>query len=316
MKALKIALIIFFLLVGSQGGGICGPLIDETQTGQAPPDREIPDRPMRDDANLKAIQTAFDDSDPRANIERQPFHPDMTYKIRLREYMGSEVVLPPGEKISAYSLFDKTNFTFTPLTKKNPQLTNVFEIHARYHGADTNLIVHGESGNIYSFYLRVDSVDSPHMPRLITYIEDPPTTERMEQMKAVKALDEEKAILAAEKEATEKKKALEKIDNDYLASLPAKVAPEDLNFAYEFKGGNEDLKPIRVFDDGFFTFFQFGEKNMNEVRKLPTIYRVVDGYDVLVNTRIDGGCLIAETINAKWTLRSGGEHFCVWKQDE
>lgn len=307
-------LLTLILLLGSQGIGYC-ELVDEGGTGQAVAADDIPNRPMRDDANLKAIQVAFDDSDPRANIKRFPYDPGVTYKIRLREFMGCAVILPEGEKIASYTLFDKHIFSFTPLSDKNPVLTNIFNIYARYHGADTNLVVHGESGNIYSFYIRVDSVDSAFMPNLVTYIDDPATTMAIKQKARAKKEAEKLALAQAEKEEAKKPKQ-ENPGNDYLSSLPLKVAPEDINLAYDLKGGNKDIKPIRVFDDGYFTFFQFSkEKNMNDVKKLPTIYRVVDGYDVPVTTRTSGGCLVAETTNDKWTLRSGGTHFCVWKDD-
>lgn len=314
MKIFKIVLLTMMILGGSLGFGLC-KVIDETGAGQAVAPDEIPNRPMEDGTNLKAIQTAFDESDPRANVKRIPYHPDMTYKIRLREFMGSAIILPPGEKIVSYTLFEKHNFTVTPLSDQNPLLTNVFNVYARYHGADTNLIVHGESGNIYSFYLRVDSVKSPEMPDLVTYIEDPPTTERMEALAAQATFEEEKAIKAAEAEAKKKAEAEEESGNDYLKSLPTKVSPDDLNFAYILKGGNDDIKPIRVFDDGHFTFFQYGQEDLDHVQTLPTVYRVVEGYDTPVNTRISGGCIVAETTNAKWTLRSGETHFCVWKDE-
>lgn len=284
-------------------------VIDEMGGQQQASGKAIPNRPMRDDANLQAVQTAFDKSDPRANIKRHPYDSNITYKIRLREFMGSTIVLPEGEKIAGYSLFDSHNFTFVPLSSKNPALTNVFDVYAKFHGADTNLTVHGDSGNIYSFYLRVDSVESKFMPSLVTYIDDP----------AISALQKEKAeIEAARKkalsaEAEEKKKEAEK--NDYLKDVPSKVDSAKLDFNYKIKSGNEKIAPIRVYDDGYFTFFQFGENNLDSVKTLPTVYRVVDGYDTPVNTRISGGKIIAETLSKKWTLRAGSAHLCIWKKD-
>ncbi|CRF43827.1 hypothetical protein [Helicobacter ailurogastricus] len=47
--------------------------------------------------------------------------------------------------------------------------------------------------------------------------------------------------------------------------------------------------------------------------KFPVAYKVVDGYDNPINTRIVGDYLIAEDIAAKWTLREGKIHACVRK---
>ena len=310
MKKLISMILAIFIFGVFQGAGFCG-VVDETATGQAIAADDIPDRPMRDDANLQAIQTAFDSSDPRANIKRFPYNPDVTYKIRCREFMGSTVVLPSGEKIAGYSLFDKHNFSFTPLSDKNPVLTNVFDVFGKYHGADTNLVVHGESGNIYSFYLRNDSVDSTYMPSLVTYIEHPDTTDSMKQKEIAKK-EAEQAALKLEEESKNEEDAT----NEYLDSLPTKVSPDKLDMAYIYKGGDNTIKPIQVFDDGYFTFFQFGHGDMKQVKNLPTVYRVVDGYDTPVNTRIKGGYIVAETTNDKWTLRSGEAHFCIWKKEK
>ncbi|WP_153307649.1 TrbG/VirB9 family P-type conjugative transfer protein [Desulfospira joergensenii] len=315
MKISKIIILIIFALGILQGSGFCG-IVDEASTGKAVDAGDIPNRPMRDDANLKAVQAAFDKSDPRANVKRFPYDPDVTYKIRLREFMGSTVVLPRGERIAGYSLFDKHNFTFAPLSDKNQVLTNVFDVYAKYHGADTNLIVHGESGNIYSFYLRNDSVKSTYMPSLVTYIEDPATEMEMRDRELRSQEAEKKALEEKEMAEEEAKKGGDFGKNEYLDSLPTKISPEKLSFAYIYKGGEEKIKPLQVFDDGYFTFFQFGHGNMNRVKNLPTVYRVVDGYDTPVNSRIQGGYIVAEAVNDKWTLRSGEAHYCIWKQVE
>ena len=301
-KAVLFFLVIMLLTpcIGSAG------IVDEVEGG-ALPAGEIPDRPMRDDANLKAVQTAFDTSDPRDNVKRHNYSPDVTIKIRCREFMGSTVVLPPGEEISGYVLGDNTNFAFVPLGRQNPNLQNKFEVSGKFHGADTNLTVFGLSGNIYSFYLRNDSVKSSYMPSLVTYIKDDTVAERVHAIKAVEA--EKKQLTKAGKE-----KPGGGDDGEYLAKLPDLTDPATLNFSYRLKSGDEDLKPIRVFDDGYFTYFQFGEQDLKKVRRLPAIYRVVDGFDTPVNTRVNKGMVVAETVNDKWTLRSGSAHLCIWKK--
>ena len=281
-------------------------IVDEVQSGAMSAD-EIPDRPMRDDANLKAVQTAFDKSDPRANVKRHNYSAAVTIKIRCREFMGSTVVLPPGEEISGYVLGDDTNFSFVPLGRQDEILGNKFQVNGKFHGADTNLTVFGLSGNIYSFYLRNDSVKSAFMPSLVTYIDDDSVSRKVAEIKA-KEEEQGRAKKAQSKNGEEK--------GEYLAKLPTLNDPANLDFNYKLKGGDKSIKPIRVFDDGYFTYFQFGENDMSKVRKLPAIYRVVDGFDTPVNTRIQKGMIVAETINDKWTLRSGSAYLCVWRELE
>lgn len=270
-------------------------IVDEVALGETS-DAAIIDRPMRDDANLQAVQKAFDKSDVRENVNRYQFDADITYKIRLREFMHTSVVLPKGERINGFSLGDTHNFTFTPLSKQQEAMENIFEIWARYPGADTNLTVFGVSGNIYSFYLRCDSVKSEFMPDLIVYIDDPAVTDQT-RLDAKEVTNEPEPMKQTQKDA------------EYLRSLPL-VDPASINYAYKIKAGDPSLAPIRIFDDGYFTYFQFAEENLDKV-KVPAIYRVVDGYDVPVNSRVSNGTVIAEIVNDKWTLRSGDAHLCI-----
>ena len=72
--------------------------------------------------------------------------------------------------------------------------------------------------------------------------------------------------------------------------------------------GDRSIAPARVFTDGIFTFFDFGDRW--DTSDLPAVYRVVDGVDTPVNTRIKGTMLIAESSGA-FTLRNGQRTVCV-----
>jgi hypothetical protein len=56
--------------------------------------------------------------------------------------------------------------------------------------------------------------------------------------------------------------------------------------------------------DGIFTFFDFGDRW--DSADLPAVYRVVDGVDTPVNTRIKGTMLIAEASGA-FSCETGSE---------
>jgi type IV secretory pathway VirB9-like protein len=72
--------------------------------------------------------------------------------------------------------------------------------------------------------------------------------------------------------------------------------------------GERSIAPRRVFSDGVFTWFDYGAKWDRE--DLPAVYRVVDGVDTPVNTRIKGTMLVAEATGA-FTLRNGQRVVCV-----
>lgn len=280
-----------------------------------------PDRSMRESVSLNAVQTAFDEADPRANIKRFRYDPTVTYRIRMREFMDSTVILPPGESVEAFSLADTKNFGFEPFggtgtAKKplRPDLAHIFRVWAINPGADTNLTVLGKAGRVYSFYLRADSIKSTHMPALVTYIDDPAYTPPLPATteKAPKAGEGEKAPsipLGAAPKSTAEAEAMA----EYLRKLPI-AKPSDIVFGYSAKAGDASLAPAKIFDDGVWTYFKYGDDNLDKIKRLPVIYRVIDGVDTPVNQRIEAGTIIAETTSAAWTLRSGDAHLCVRKE--
>lgn len=273
-------------------------------------------RAMRTTVSLNAIQQAFDGSDPRDNIAFFKYDRATIYKLRLREFMSTTVVLPKGEVIDAYNLGDDKNFSFIPYAPKDKKadgdrLDNIFSIKATYPGADTSLTIIGRSGRVYNFYMRVDSVKSAHMPILTAFIEDK-TAGLMPISKAATEEEGETPVAVIPNAKPEKMSGEDAAaEAEYLRSLPM-VDPTKIKLnGYKIAGGNKDLSPVKIFDDGYWTYFKLSnDKNLDRA-KVPTIYRVVDGYDTPVNVRVEGGTIIAETISKGWTLRSGEAHLCI-----
>ena len=80
------------------------------------------------------------------------------------------------------------------------------------------------------------------------------------------------------------------------------------NFNYEF-AGSKSIAPIKVFDDGIFTYMEF--KNNNT--EIPAIFTVNEkGYEALVNFRIVEEYIVIEQVSPQFTLRSGGSVVCVY----
>lgn len=80
------------------------------------------------------------------------------------------------------------------------------------------------------------------------------------------------------------------------------------NFNYQYTG-EPTIAPMRVFDNGEFTYFQFAKKNA----EIPAIFSVDgDGFESLVNFRSAGSYIIVEKVAAQFTLRNGGEIVCVY----
>lgn len=80
------------------------------------------------------------------------------------------------------------------------------------------------------------------------------------------------------------------------------------NFNYQY-AGEPTLAPLKVFDNGEFTYFQFAKKNA----EIPAIFSVdAEGFESLVNFRSAGSYIIVERVSAQFTLRNGSDIVCVY----
>ena len=82
------------------------------------------------------------------------------------------------------------------------------------------------------------------------------------------------------------------------------------NFKYTIRGSSV-IEPIRIFDDGEFTYFEFRDKNA----EIPAFFRV-DGADseALINFRKRGNYIVVEQVASRFTLRRGPEIICVYNE--
>lgn len=96
-------------------------------------------------------------------------------------------------------------------------------------------------------------------------------------------------------------------------SEPDLAHPEKFNFYYSISG-NEEVAPIKIFDDGEFTYMQFRDKNM----EIPAIFAVdEDLRESMVNFKLDpsnSNLIIIEQVFQKLTLRSGKKIACVFNE--
>ena len=101
--------------------------------------------------------------------------------------------------------------------------------------------------------------------------------------------------------------------SQYLDSVPApelESNPEKYNFNYTIAGSDE-VAPLRIFDDGEFTFFQFRNKNAD----IPAFFMVDNqGNESLINYRTRGDYIVIERVAGKFTLRHGTDIVCVFNE--
>ena len=256
--------------------------------------------------NLNSVQEAFNGSNDIDNIKTCRYSSRTICKIRIRERMPAIIKLPQFEKIKSWILGDEKNFSFVPIdeTQQKAMLRGI------YPGADTNLSIIGESGLIYSFYIRIDSSSSRYLSDFIVNVKlndkDKKTLVVLETAKRKKVIEKTKqqALVVIDQP--------NKADLDYL-DKKALINVADLDLSFKQVSGDEALMPSKIFDDGIWTYFKYGDKDLTKTQDLPVIYKVKDGFDTPVNSRIENGYLIAETVADKWTIRSGQAHACVHK---
>lgn len=91
---------------------------------------------------------------------------------------------------------------------------------------------------------------------------------------------------------------------------PPSRKPTDYNFNYTLAGAQE-ITPLRVFDDGEFTYMQF-----RALTDLPAIFLVdKDKQESVVNYRIEGNYVVIERTANQFSLRHGNEVACVYNRN-
>jgi ComB9 competence protein len=266
------------------------------------------------------VQDAWNESAPREGVQSFRLCDDCVYKIRLREFMATTIILPEDAEVSTADLGDTAGF------QVKVKAANMIAVRPASYGLDTNLNVYSRSGAVYPFYLRAESFNSKNVPDLVVKIigREKPATIDGPAIGAPDAKDgaagdkgrqgNEGAGEGAGKDADKAAAAVEALTNP---KPPAgdfvKNVPFDPSKLHGWKGyklwGEEALRPETVFRDEYFTYIQYGSK-WNAL-ELPSAYVVIDGIDELVNSRVQGTTFIVESVAPLITLKSGKQFLCV-----
>ncbi|GAA7698269.1 hypothetical protein JP0154_08800 [Helicobacter pylori] len=275
--------------------------------------------PMQD---LNAIQGSFFDKNrsKMSNTLNVDYFQGQTYKIRLRYAMATLLFF--SKPISDFVLGDKVGFDAKILESNN----RILLIKPLQIGVDSNISVIDNEGKIFSFYVFSTTFTSSKHPNLQVFIEDKNyySNAFMKPQKKENTLEKaptnNNKPLKEEKEETKEEETITIGDN----TNAMKIVKKDIQKGYRAlkssqrkwyclgicsKKSKLSLMPEEIFNDKQFTYFKFDKKLA--LSKFPVIYKVVDGYDNPVNTRIVGDYIIAEDVSAKWTLRLGKDYLCI-----
>ncbi|WQS28762.1 TrbG/VirB9 family P-type conjugative transfer protein [Helicobacter pylori] len=269
--------------------------------------------PMQD---LNAIQGSFFDKNrsKMSNTLNVDYFQGQTYKIRLRYAMATLLFF--SKPISDFVLGDKVGFD-AKILESNDRILLIKPLQI---GVDSNVSVIDNEGKIFSFYVFSTTFTSSKHPNLQVFIEDKNYYSNAFMKPQNKENTLEKAPINNKPLKEEKEETITIGDN----TNAMKIVKKDIQKGYRAlkssqrkwyclwicsKKSKLSLMPEEIFNDKQFTYFKFDKKLA--LSKFPVIYKVVDGYDNPVNTRIVGDYIIAEDVSAKWTLRLGKDYLCI-----
>lgn len=281
---------------------------------------EQEEQPIHSMQDLNAIQGSFfykshTDLDNTLFID---YHLGQTCKIRLRYAMVTTMVF--SEPIEEVILGDGVGFSTKLLGEERHESSNVLLIKPLQIGIDSNLTIIGKSGKIYAFYIFSTTFTSSKNPALSVYISNQHFFSQRQTQQPLALLEAKQAMPQVSTDVLDAEHYL-RIGHGSNAMLIEKSA---IKRGYRVLGNKKrawfclwlckvgmshPIMPSDIFNDAHFTYFKFNHQ-ASQV-KFPVVYKVVDGYDNPINTRIVGDYLIAEDIADKWTLREGGAHTCI-----
>lgn len=229
--------------------------------------------PITASAMIEPVSVA---TDPR--IKTITYGPDMVYKYTGYLRYQTSIELGQGETISTITMGDPTGW------KINPAGSKIF-VKPTDLDITTNMMLITNK-RTYLFEMHAEEVKDISDPRL-TFI-----------LRFVYPDDADGSVVNTGMSG-----------NDNVPDLET----EDLskfNFRYSITG-SQDISPIRIFDDGEFTFFEF--RNINA--DLPAIFQVDnEGNENLINFRMRGHYMVVERVSGRYTLRHGNMVVCVFNE--
>jgi type IV secretion system protein VirB9 len=195
------------------------------------------------------------------------------------------IELQAGEKIVGEPhIGDSVRWNISPaMYGTGDQATAVIILKPQTPGLDTNLLI---TTDRRAYYLRLISKPEDYVARVaFAYPED-------DTRKWQRQLAEQQALSKQEKHAAE--------------VPPALLTVEKVNFDYTIRGGDEHIRPVRVFDDGAKTYIQMPAEL--EHREAPVLLVVSkDGKGEMTNYRVKDQTYIVDRLfdRANLVLGSG-----------
>jgi P-type conjugative transfer protein TrbG len=198
------------------------------------------------------------------------------------------IELQLGEKlVGEPQIGDSVRWNVSPaMYGKGEESTAVLVLKPQMPGLDTNLLI---TTDRRAYYVRIVSKAEDYVSRVAFVYNDDDGGKKWKEHFAEQKREE----LAAAREAPPEKSG-------------ALIAVEHLHFDYQIKGGDENMRPRRVFDDGSKTYIQMSPNVTN--REAPVLVVMgPDGKGEMVNYRMKDQTYIVDRLfeHAQLVLGSG-----------
>lgn len=271
-------------------------------------------------ASAVDYQTAWDN--PKMNMaagSSQPGYANLFWSkgtvlpIKTRNGMSTLVTLPMGEKIAdimvgADGLFDLNVEKGSRIMYITPEAGN--------SASDTNMIVTGESGNVYIFYLRAYPVNSNE----ISYSQVDVSLGNGSNVSTGTATTAGGKMSSVFNKGAKTSSVVGVDGEDYGWIKTMKIDPSEFRFDLDIFVPNPDdyvIAPERVWRDRIFTYIDFGDKVISMTQR-PVVSLLVEGGESPVSFRTDGedGRLLIVEAVGDMVLRSGQRIVCIKKREK
>jgi type IV secretion system protein VirB9 len=185
------------------------------------------------------------------------------------------IELQAGEHITGEpQIGDSVRWNVSPaMYGRGEESTSVIVIKPQEPGLDTNLVI---TTDRRAYYLRLVSKAEDYIARAAFSYSEDDNSQKWQQH------------LLAQRAQTDESKRQARV-------LPAIITADKLNFDYKVTGGNEQIRPVRIFDDGAKTYIQMRPEIQN--REAPVLVVLgSDGKGEMTNYRVQQQTYIVDRV--------------------
>ncbi len=229
------------------------------------------------------VPTSFANQMPRAlgtdaRMRVVPYDPNNVVTVVGNQLITTSLEFGAGEQVQGVEGGDSVAWLVT-VNKAHP---NIVFIKPTMDESDTNMTVLTDK---YAYHFRLvmpsKKADAPKMTPTYNIRFSYPQEEQADALARAAKVDREKNALVA--------------DND--------TSPMDWNWQYSYSAKcSRDNVPVRAFDDGRFTYFEFAPH-----ASIPAIFLVdQEGRESLANFTMKGPYLVIQKTARQFSLRSNG----------